>query len=48
MKILLACGAGFIGSHIAELYQEKSQEVRILDNLRTGYRRNLAGLKHLF
>lgn len=44
MKVLITGGAGFIGSHIAELLQGRA-EVRILDNLRTGYRRNLAGLE---
>ncbi len=44
MKILITGGAGFIGSHLAEHYQGKAG-VRILDDLRTGYRRNLAGLE---
>lgn len=44
MKVLITGGAGFIGSHIAEQLQGRA-EVRILDNLRTGYRRNLVGLK---
>lgn len=43
MRILITGGAGFIGSHVAEHFQGKA-EVRILDNLRTGYRRNLDGL----
>lgn len=43
MKILITGGAGFIGSHIAEHFQGKA-EIRILDNLRTGYRHNLRGL----
>ena len=43
MRILITGGAGFIGSHIAEYYQGKA-EVRVLDNLRTGYMRNLKGL----
>jgi UDP-glucose 4-epimerase len=42
MRILVTGGAGFIGSHIVEHFQGKA-EVRVLDNLRTGYRRNLAG-----
>lgn len=43
MKILVTGGAGFIGSHIVEHFQGKA-EVRVLDNLRTGYLENLAGL----
>jgi len=43
MKVLITGGAGFIGSHVAEHFQGKAQ-VRVLDNLRTGYRRNLDGL----
>ena len=48
MKILITGGAGFIGSHIVELYQDKAEEIRVLDNLRTGYRHNLDGLRHTF
>ena len=43
MRILITGGSGFIGSHIAEHYQQKA-EVRVLDNFRTGYRKNLAHL----
>ncbi|MDD3886417.1 MAG: NAD-dependent epimerase/dehydratase family protein, partial [Victivallaceae bacterium] len=42
-RILITGGAGFIGSHIAEHFQDKA-EVRIYDNLRSGFRRNLDGL----
>ena len=45
MKILITGGAGFIGSHIAGHFQNKA-EIRVLDNFRTGSRRNLAGLAH--
>lgn len=45
MKILITGGAGFIGSHIAEHYQGIAEEVRVLDNFRTGYKKNLDGLK---
>jgi UDP-glucose 4-epimerase len=48
MKILITGGSGFIGSHIVELYQDIAEEIRVLDNLRTGYRRNLDGLRHTF
>lgn len=48
MKILVTGGAGFIGSHIVEHYQDKADEIRVLDNLRTGYLKNLEGLKHTF
>lgn len=48
MKILVTGGAGFIGSHIVELYQDKAEEIRVLDNLRTGHRHNLKGLRHTF
>ncbi len=44
MKVLITGGAGFIGSHIAQQLQGRA-EVRVLDNLRTGFRRNLAGMK---
>jgi UDP-glucose 4-epimerase len=42
MKILVTGGAGFIGSHIVEHFQGKA-EVRVLDNLRSGYLKNLDG-----
>ena len=48
MKILITGGSGFIGSHIVENYQGKAEEIRVLDNLRTGYRRNLDGLDCTF
>jgi UDP-glucose 4-epimerase len=48
MKILVTGGSGFIGSHIVEHYQDKAEEIRVLDNLRTGYRKNLDGLRHTF
>jgi UDP-glucose 4-epimerase len=48
MKILITGGSGFIGSHIVEHYQGKAEEIRVLDNLRTGYRKNLDGLDCTF
>lgn len=42
-KILVTGGAGFIGSHLVEHYQGKA-EIVVLDNFRTGHRKNLDGL----
>ena len=42
MRVLITGGAGFIGSHIAEYFNGKA-EIRVLDNLRSGYRSNLDG-----
>jgi len=47
MRILVTGGAGFIGSHIVEHFQDRA-EVRVLDNLRSGYRHNLASFRHEF
>jgi UDP-glucose 4-epimerase len=38
---LVTGGAGFIGSHIVESLVERGHKVRVLDNLSTGYLRNL-------
>ena len=40
MRVLITGGAGFIGSHLVEHFQGKAQ-VRVLDNLRTGYLKNI-------
>lgn len=40
-KILVTGGAGFIGSHVVELFIEKGYEVVILDDLSTGRASNL-------
>ena len=45
MRVLVTGGAGFIGSHIVEHFQGKA-EVRVLDNLRSGFRHNLAPFQH--
>jgi len=41
--VLVTGGAGFIGSHLVEQFQGKAR-VRVLDNLRSGFRHNLDGL----
>jgi UDP-glucose 4-epimerase len=43
MQILITGGAGFIGRHISEHFQNRA-EVRVLDNLRGGFKSNLSGL----
>jgi nucleoside-diphosphate-sugar epimerase len=40
---LVTGGAGFIGSHIAEFLAARGDSVRVLDNLSTGKKENLAG-----
>jgi UDP-glucose 4-epimerase len=47
VKILVTGGAGFIGSHIVEHFQGRAT-VRVLDNLRSGFKHNLSGLDHEF
>jgi len=47
MRILVTGGAGFIGSHIVEYFQGKA-DIRVLDNLRSGFKRILAGFQHEF
>jgi CDP-paratose 2-epimerase len=32
MKVLITGGAGFVGSHVAEFYAEKGEDVTVLDN----------------
>ena len=41
---LVTGGAGFIGSHIVRALVERGDRVRVLDNLCTGNRDNLAAL----
>ena len=40
MRVLVTGGAGFIGSHIVEHFHQKA-DVRVLDNLRSGYKENI-------
>ena len=45
MKVLVTGGAGFIGSHLADALVRAGHRVRVLDNLYSGDRRNLAGVR---
>ncbi len=44
MKFLITGGAGFIGSHLAEAYLQRGDEVCVVDDLSTG---SLDNIKHL-
>ena len=46
-RILITGGAGFIGSHLARHFADQA-EVMVLDDLRSGYARNLEGVRCRF
>ena len=45
MKILITGGAGFIGSHLAESYLHRGDDVYIIDDLSTGSLNNIIHLQ---
>ena len=45
MRVLVTGGAGFIGSHISNRLLSEGHEVRVIDNLATGRRSNLAAIE---
>ncbi len=45
MRVLITGGAGFIGSHLAESYLEKGDEVYVIDDLSTGSLDNIKPLQ---
>ncbi|MGZ3485294.1 MAG: GDP-mannose 4,6-dehydratase [Isosphaeraceae bacterium] len=44
MRVLITGGAGFIGSHLADTYLERGDEVSVLDDLSTG---SIDNLRHM-
>jgi UDP-glucose 4-epimerase len=45
MRVLITGGAGFIGSHLADAYLARGDEVHALDDLSTGSMRNIRHLR---
>jgi UDP-glucose 4-epimerase len=45
MRIFITGGAGFIGSHLADHYYSKGDQITILDNFSTGSNENIAHLQ---
>lgn len=45
MRVLITGGAGFIGSHLADAYVERGDEVFVIDDLSTGTIENIQHLK---
>jgi len=45
LRVLITGGAGFIGSHLAEAYLRRGDEVFVIDDLSTGTIENIAHLK---
>ena len=41
MKILITGGLGQIGSHVAEMFLDRGDQVLVIDNLATGRREHL-------
>jgi len=44
MNALVTGGAGFIGSNVVRMLLHNGFKVKVLDNLSTGYEKNLAGM----
>ncbi|HET9788203.1 MAG TPA: GDP-mannose 4,6-dehydratase, partial [Pyrinomonadaceae bacterium] len=45
MRVLITGGAGFIGSHLADAYLDRGDEVFVIDDLSTGTFENIQHLK---
>jgi len=47
MKVVITGGAGFIGSHVVEYWNDKGADVHIIDNLRSGFEKNLENFENV-
>lgn len=47
-KVVVTGGAGFIGSHIVEHWVKENADVHVLDNLSSGFKKNLDGFSITF
>jgi UDP-glucose 4-epimerase len=47
MRVLITGGAGFVGSHLAEILLQRGQHVTIIDDLSTGSMENFAPIRQL-
>ena len=47
-NVLITGGAGYVGSHIAELFLKKKFKVFIVDNLSTGYKKLISKKSHFY
>ena len=45
-KYVVTGGAGFIGSNIAAELIKRGDQVKVIDNLSTGFKKNLAAVSH--
>lgn len=47
MKVVITGGAGFIGSHIAEYWNNQDAEVHVIDSLRSGFKKNIKDFQNV-
>lgn len=47
VKVVITGGAGFIGSHIVERWSADDAEIHVIDNLRSGYKKNVENFNNV-